>query len=58
VISEDAAVASPRIVSAMGQRGIGVVAMQEYRPTWDEVFAGLVERRAATEKEAADVRPD
>jgi ABC-2 type transport system ATP-binding protein len=58
VITKDAAAASPRMVSAMGERGVGVVAIGEYHPTWDEVFAGLIERRAAKEKEAADVRPD
>jgi ABC-2 type transport system ATP-binding protein len=58
VITEDAAVASPRVLSAIGERGVRVVAMEEYRPTWDEVFAGLIERRAAKAKEAADVRPD
>ncbi|MDQ2933567.1 MAG: ABC transporter ATP-binding protein [Chloroflexota bacterium] len=58
VITENAGLASPRIMEAMSRRGVGVVAIEEYQPTFDEVFAGLVERQAARVKEADDVRPD
>jgi ABC-2 type transport system ATP-binding protein len=58
VITKDAAGASPRLISAMGERGVGVVAIAEYHPTWDEVFARLIERRATKEEGAADAGPE
>jgi ABC-2 type transport system ATP-binding protein len=58
VLTEDAGRASPRIMTAISDRGVGVVAIHEYQPTFDEVFAGLVERQAAKRKEADDVRPE
>jgi ABC-2 type transport system ATP-binding protein len=58
VITEDAGLAAPRAMEAMSRHGVGVVAIEEYQPTFEEVFAGLVERHAARLKEAGDVRPD
>jgi ABC-2 type transport system ATP-binding protein len=43
----DAGALTPRIVEAMGAEGVGVVGIEEYQPTFDEVFTGLVERRRA-----------
>ncbi len=56
VITDNAAVATPRIMAAISDRGVGVVAMAEYQPTWDEVFAGLVEQGATQAPEGDDVR--
>jgi len=58
VITDDAARASPRIMAEMSDRGVGVVAIGEYQPSFDEVFAALVERHAAKSAEVGDVRPD
>jgi ABC-2 type transport system ATP-binding protein len=57
-LTDDAGRASPRIMSAISEQGVGVVAINEYQPTFDEVFAGLVERQAAKRREADDARPD
>jgi ABC-2 type transport system ATP-binding protein len=43
----DAGALTPRIVEAMGAEGVGVVGIEEYQPTFDEVFTGLVERHRA-----------
>ena len=52
---EDSAVALPAIVDAVKAAGGDVVAAQELRPSFDEIFAILVERaRAATAAADAD----
>ena len=43
----DAGALTPRIVEAMGRAGVGVVGIEEYQPTFDDVFTGLVEQRRA-----------
>ena len=43
----DAAALTPRIVEAMRAVGVGAAAIEEYKPTFDDVFTGLVERRRA-----------
>jgi len=47
VVAADAAIATPRIMDAITRRGIGVATIQEYHPTFDEVFADFVSRRRA-----------
>jgi hypothetical protein len=41
---DDAAIAMAEVVDAINQRGGQVVSAQEFRPSFDEVFAVLVER--------------
>ncbi|MGK2851647.1 MAG: ATP-binding cassette domain-containing protein [Candidatus Limnocylindrales bacterium] len=57
VTVEDAATALPDVVSAIGERGGEVVSAREMRPSFDSVFATLVEReqerRAAMDAETA-----
>jgi hypothetical protein len=43
----DAGALTPRIVEAMGRAGVGVVGIEEYQPTFDEVFTELVGQRRA-----------
>ena len=47
MITEDAGAATPAIVEAIGSAGGEVTSAREYRPSFDEVFAELVQRRAA-----------
>jgi ABC-2 type transport system ATP-binding protein len=54
VTVEDAAVALPTVVDAVTATGAEVVSAQEIRPSFDEVFAALVERAAADEKSRND----
>jgi ABC-2 type transport system ATP-binding protein len=50
VIVDDASVATPDLVEAIGARGGEVAAARESRPSFDDVFAALVHRdRAANE---------
>ena len=44
VTVESAATAIPALVEALGDRGIDVIEASERRPSFDEVFAALVER--------------
>ena len=51
----DAGTATPRLMETITGAGIGVLSLEEYQPTFDEVFAELVkERRAEREEEAED----
>ena len=43
VVAEDAAAATPRIVEAVQQRAGVVASIERYAPSFDEVFAALVE---------------
>jgi ABC-2 type transport system ATP-binding protein len=45
LVVSDAGRAAPRLMEAFSAAGIGVVSMEEYQPTFDEVFTDLVERR-------------
>lgn len=47
VIVEDAGTATPEVVDAINGLGGDVAAAREHRPTFDEVFAALVERDRA-----------
>jgi ABC-2 type transport system ATP-binding protein len=44
---DDAATAMPDVVEAVGRGGVEVSSAREYRPSFDEVFALLVERHRA-----------
>jgi ABC-2 type transport system ATP-binding protein len=44
VVSNDAGRTAPRVVEALRARGVGVIDADEYEPSFDEVFADLVER--------------
>jgi len=56
VTVEDAGSLTPRIVEALGSAGIEVAGLEEHQPTFDEVFAGLVEQRRA-ERERLEGAP-
>ena len=53
VIVEDASIALPDVVQAVTDRGGEVVAASETRPSFDSVFATLVERQRAEDAAAA-----
>jgi ABC-2 type transport system ATP-binding protein len=48
VVAEDAGEATPRVLQAISQQGVQVTSSSEYRPSFDEVFAELVQRRLAS----------
>jgi ABC-2 type transport system ATP-binding protein len=45
VVVPEAGTATPRLMDVLQQRGVSVVAIEEYQPTFDEVFTDLVQRR-------------
>ncbi|HEX2193662.1 MAG TPA: ABC transporter ATP-binding protein [Candidatus Limnocylindria bacterium] len=57
VVVSSAGTATPRLIEAINRAGVNVTRMEEYQPTFDEVFAELVrerrERRAAEAQHAA-----
>ena len=53
VIADDSARATPRVVDAITAAGGDVEASREYRPSFDEVFAALVNRHDAQLEQAA-----
>jgi ABC-2 type transport system ATP-binding protein len=54
VIADDAGAATPRVTQMMQSAGIEVTSISEYRPSFDEVFAALVNRAVADVKEESD----
>jgi ABC-2 type transport system ATP-binding protein len=52
VIAEDAGEALPALVDAVGRAGGDVVSAREYRPSFDEVFAELVNRELGGDRDA------
>lgn len=48
VVTDDAGTTSPRILEALRSASIEVVELEEYQPSFDEVFADLVSRRRAS----------
>jgi ABC-2 type transport system ATP-binding protein len=56
-IVEDAGTATPAIVDAVAEAGGEVAAAREYRPSFDEVFAELVERGHPPKEDAARTEP-
>ena len=51
VTAADAATLTPRIIDALRAGGAEVAGIEEHQPTFDEVFAGLVEQRRAARGE-------
>ena len=56
VTVEDAATAMPDVVEALGRSGLEVTTAREYRPSFDEVFALLVEGDRAARAPGQDDR--
>lgn len=50
----DAGTATPRLMETITGAGVGVVSMEEYQPSFDEVFAELVKERRAERREVDD----
>jgi ABC-2 type transport system ATP-binding protein len=48
VVADDAGAATPRILEALQRQAVEVVSSSEYRPSFDEVFAELIERQRST----------
>jgi ABC-2 type transport system ATP-binding protein len=46
-VVSDAGTATPRLMETITDGGIGVISMEEYQPSFDEVFAELVRERRA-----------
>ena len=55
VIAENAGAAMPALVEAVGAAGGEVVSAREYRPSFDEVFAELVNRQQVADAAPADL---
>lgn len=55
VITENAGEAMPALVEAVGAAGAEVVSAREYRPSFDEVFAELVNRQNAADTAATEL---
>jgi ABC-2 type transport system ATP-binding protein len=53
IVADDAAVVTPRIIETLKGQSIDVLRLAEYRPSFDETFEVLVERRRV-ERRAAD----
>jgi ABC-2 type transport system ATP-binding protein len=56
LVTDDSGAATPRIVREISEAGGEVVSSSEYRPSFDEVFAQLVERDDAEGEEERDAR--
>ena len=53
-VVDDAGTATPRLMETITGAGIGVISLEEYQPSFDEVFAELVKERRAERGEAED----
>ncbi len=53
IVVEDAATATPRIIDGIKAKGVEVVGLVEYRPSFDETFEVLVERRRSERGQAS-----
>jgi ABC-2 type transport system ATP-binding protein len=53
IVTNNAALATPRIIEELRRQGIEVSKLEEYQPSFDEVFASLVEQRRAMAAGAA-----
>jgi ABC-2 type transport system ATP-binding protein len=51
VTVEDAGTAIPRLIEAVNEGGNSVAATREYRPSFDEVFAELLERESTSQEQ-------
>ncbi len=47
VVADEAATATPQIFDELNRKGIGVASIEEYQPSFDEVFTEMVGRRRA-----------
>ena len=54
VVTADAGRTTPRLVEALGAMGVNVLDADEYQPSFDEVFAELVERRRSERRQTAE----
>jgi ABC-2 type transport system ATP-binding protein len=54
VTVDEAARLTPQIIDGLRASGTEVIGIEEHQPTFDEVFAGLVERRRAERGESVD----
>lgn len=45
VVAEDAGVTTPRVMEVLRAQGVEVESSSEYRPTFDEVFAEMIEQK-------------
>ena len=54
VVTADAGRTTPRLVEALGAMGVNVLDADEYQPSFDEVFAELVERRRSERRQSAE----
>jgi ABC-2 type transport system ATP-binding protein len=53
-VVDDAGTATPRLMETITGAGIGVISLEEYQPSFDEVFAELVKGRRAERGEVED----
>lgn len=58
VVVEEAGAGTPAVVEAITQAGGDVAAAREFRPSFDDVFAELVERDARSREDGADADTD
>ena len=56
MVVDDAGTATPDVVEAIRARGGEVVSAREERPSFDDVFAALVERDEAARRQDGDGR--
>jgi ABC-2 type transport system ATP-binding protein len=53
IVTTDAAVAGPRVMAALNERGVEVVRVAEHQPSFDETFELLVSQRRAERSDDA-----
>lgn len=53
VVAESAGATTPRVMEALGSQSVDVASISEYRPSFDEVFAALMEHAETTGDDAA-----
>jgi ABC-2 type transport system ATP-binding protein len=53
VVTHDASVATPQIIEELRRQRVDVAKIEEYQPSFDEVFTALVEQRRSASSEAA-----
>ena len=55
IVTHQAAVATPQIIEVLRRQGVEVAMLEEYQPSFDEVFTSLVERRRAPDVGATEL---
>ena len=53
----DAGTATPRLMETITAAGVGVISLEEYQPSFDEVFTELVRERRAQRGDAPEAAP-